>query len=157
WPSATMAAAASRWRPSSKRTDTAKSIISWGAWMAGRGPSIRLYRFTSACGLAAAVAAYPAAAEDLLQVYRDAQRYDAVFASARYALEAGRERIPQGRSLLLPSLTLQANAAATRLDIRSKDTAVTPSFGRSVQNYGYVLVFSQPVLRAQNLAQWQQA
>ena len=84
--------------------------------MAGRGPSIRLYRFTRACaatgafGLVAAAAAMPAAAEDLLQVYRDAQRYDAVFASARYTLEAGRERIPQGRALLLPSLTLTGNA-----------------------------------------------
>ena len=125
--------------------------------MAGRGPSIRLYRFTSACGLVAAVAACPAAAEDLLQVYRDAQRYDAVFASARYTLEAGRERIPQGRSLLLPSVTLQANAAAQRFDIRSGNTAITPSFGRSVQNYGYVLTFSQPVFRLQNTAQWQQA
>src|SRR5438105_2113476 len=157
WPSATMAAAASRWHCSSRRTDTTRSITSWGAWMAGRGPSIRLYRFTSACGLAAAVAAGPAAAEDLLQVYRDAQRYDAVFASARYTLEAGRERIPQGRSLLLPTVTLNANAVAQRFDIRSRDTAVTPSFGRSVQNYGYVLTFSQPVFRPQNTAQWQQS
>src|SRR2546429_9150174 len=111
--------------------------------MVGRGPSIRLYRFTSACaftgafGLAAAVAAMPAAAEDLLQVYRDAQRYDAVFASARYTLEAGRERIPQGRALLLPSLTLSANATSQRFDIVSQNTAVTPSFGRSVSNFGY--------------------
>jgi len=48
-----------------------------------------------------AVAAFPAAAEDLLQVYRDAQRYDAVYTGARYSLEAGRERIPQARALLL--------------------------------------------------------
>jgi outer membrane protein len=131
--------------------------------MAGRGPSIRLYRFTSACaltgacGLAAAVAAGPAAAEDLLQVFRDAQRYDAVFASARYTLEAGRERIPQGRALLLPSLTLSANATAQRFDVMSHNTTVTPNFGRSVSNFGYVLTLSQPVYRPQNTAQWQQA
>ncbi|HZD20138.1 MAG TPA: hypothetical protein VE325_05650, partial [Burkholderiales bacterium] len=88
--------------------------------------------------MAAVLAACPAAAEDLLQVYREAQRYDAVFAAARYTLDAGRERIPQGRSLLLPLLTLQANAASQRFDITSHDTAVTPSFGRSVANYGYV-------------------
>src|SRR2546429_3670812 len=116
--------------------------------MVGRGPSIRLYRFTSACaftgafGLAAALAAGPAAAEDLLQVYREAQRYDAVFAAARYTLDAGRERIPQGRSLLLPLLTLQANAASQRFDVTSSNTAVTPNFGRSVANYGYVLTLS---------------
>jgi len=125
--------------------------------MAGRGPSIRLYRFTSACGLAAAVAAGPAAAEDLLQVYRDAQRYDAVYASARYTLEAGRERIPQGRALLLPSLTLSGNATSQRFDVKSHDPTVTPSFGRSVSNFGYVLSLSQPVFRPQNVAQWQQA
>jgi outer membrane protein len=131
--------------------------------MAGRGPSIRLYRFTSAFavrgafGLATVLAACPAAAEDLLQVYREAQRYDAVFAAARYTLDAGRERIPQGRSLLLPLLTLQANAASQRFDIRSHDTAVAPTFGRSVSNYGYVLTLSQPVFRPQNTAQWQQA
>ena len=125
--------------------------------MAGRGPSTRLYRFTSACGLVAAVAALPAGAEDLLQVYRDAQRYDAVFAAARYTLEAGRERIPQGRALVLPSLTLSANATSQRFDITSSNTLVTPSFGRSVSNFGYVLTFSQPVYRPQNIAQWQQA
>src|SRR5437660_3282630 len=131
--------------------------------MAGRGPSIRPYRFTSACavtsafGLAAALAACPAAAEDLLQVYRDAQRYDAVYASARYTLEAGRERIPQGRALLLPSLTLSGNATSQRFDVKSHDPTVTPSFGRSVSNFGYVLSLSQPVFRPQNVAQWQQA
>jgi len=131
--------------------------------MVGPGPSIRLYRFTSACaftgafGLAAALAAGPAAAEDLLQVYREAQRYDAVYASARYTLEAGRERIPQGRALLLPSLTLSANASSQRFDVTSHDTTVTPSFGRSASNYGYVLTLSQPVFRLANVAQWQQA
>ena len=125
--------------------------------MAGRGPSIRLYRFTSACGLSAAIVACPAAAEDLLQVYRDAQRYDAVYASARYTLEAGRERIPQGRALLLPTLTLTGSATDQRFDVVSSNTAVTPSFGRSVSNFGYVLTFSQPVFRPQNTAQWQQA
>ena len=98
--------------------------------MPGRGPSIRLYRFTSACGVAAAVLAYPAAAEDLLQVYRDAQRYDAVYAGARHALEAGRERIPQARALLLPSLSATANASAQHIDVESSNTAVTPSFVR---------------------------
>ena len=125
--------------------------------MAGRGPSTRLYRFTRACGVVIAVLAFPAAAEDLLQVYRDAQRYDAVFASARYTLEAGRERIPQGRALLLPSLNLSASATSQRFDIASHDTTVTPSFGRSVSNFGYLLTFSQPVYRPQNMAQFQQA
>ena len=46
--------------------------------------------------------ALPAAvqAEDLMQVYRDAQRYDAVYAAARQTLAAGRERLPQGAAEL---------------------------------------------------------
>ena len=61
--------------------------------MPGREPSIRRSRFIKgwASGLAAALAAvaFPAAAEDLLQVYREAQRYDAVYGAARFSLEAG--------------------------------------------------------------------
>ena len=125
--------------------------------MPGRGPSIRLYRFTSACGVAAAVLAFPAAAEDLLQVYRDAQRYDAVYAGARHALEAGRERIPQARALLLPSLSATANASAQHIDVESSNTAVTPSFVRSPSSLGYNLTLSQPVYRPQNVLQRDQA
>ena len=54
--------------------------------------------------LAVCLVALPAAAQDLQQVYRDAKAYDAQFASARYALQAGLEKLPQGRALLLPSL-----------------------------------------------------
>src|ERR1051325_3297236 len=56
---------------------TTKCTTWWGVSMPGRGPSIRPFLFTSL--LAACAAAH---AEDLLQVYRDAQRYDAVYASA---------------------------------------------------------------------------
>ena len=44
---------------------------------------------------ALAWAALPCFAEDLLQVYRDAQRYDAQYSAARYALDAGREKLAQ--------------------------------------------------------------
>jgi len=125
--------------------------------MPGRGPSIRLYRFTSACGLIAAVVAFPAPAEDLLQVYRDAQRYDAVYAGARYSLEAGRERIPQARALLLPSLSATANAAAQHINVQSTNELVTPSFTRNPSSLGYNLTLSQPVYRPQNVLQRDQA
>jgi len=120
--------------------------------MPGRGPSIRPFLFTSL--LTACAAAH---AEDLLQVYRDAQRYDAVYASARQSLVAGRERIPQGRALLLPSLNLTANAGVQRVDVTSSNTAVTPSFVRSPTTAAYQLVLSQPVYRPQNLAAADQA
>src|SRR5438445_3266687 len=123
-----MAGAASRWRCSSKKPVIQKSIISWGAWMPGREPSIRRCRFIRAWAFVLAATALPAAAEDLLQVYRDAQRYDAVYGAARFSLEAGRERIPQARALLLPSLNLTANTAAQRIEISSRNEVLAPPF-----------------------------
>jgi outer membrane protein len=99
----------------------------------------------------------PAAAEDLLQVYRDAQRYDAVYAAARFSLEAGRERIPQARALLLPTLNLTANAAAQRIELESSNQLLSPDFVRSPTTSGYTFTLSQPVFRPQNLAQRDQA
>jgi outer membrane protein len=128
--------------------------------MPGPEPSIRQSRCIKARALVAALlaaAALPAAAEDLLQVYRDAQRYDAVYSGARFTLEAGRERIPQARALLLPSLNLTANAASQRIEVESSNTAVTPSFARSPNTAGYSLTLAQPVYRPQNFAQRRQA
>jgi outer membrane protein len=124
--------------------------------MAGRRPSIRRCRFINWAWALAAVA-LPAAAEDLLQVYRDAQRYDAVYSSARYSLEAGRERIPQARALLLPSANITANVAATRIEQESNNELITPSFVRSPTTQGYTFTLSQPVFRPQNLVQRDQA
>jgi outer membrane protein len=98
-----------------------------------------------------------AAAEDLLQVYRDAQRYDAVYAAARHTLAAGRERLPQGRALLLPTLNLSANAQLSRTESESRDPAVTPSFSREPRSVGYTLTLAQPIYRPQNRLQYRQA
>ncbi len=125
--------------------------------MPGREPSIRRSRFIRGWAFALAAVALPAAAEDLLQVYRDAQRYDAVYGAARFSLEAGRERIPQGRALLLPSLSLSATAARADLDVKSTDQTVAPSFTRNPNSVGYTLTLSQPIYRPQNLLQRDQA
>ena len=111
-------------------------------------------------GLALGAAALPAAAENLVQVYRDAQRYDAVYSAARFTLEAGRERLPQGRALLLPALNLSANTTSSHLDLESRNTkpsAGVPSFARLFSAAGYTLTLSQPVLRQQNSLQFDQA
>ena len=55
--------------------------------MLGRGRSIRRFRFTST--LLFLALPWSAAAQDLVQVYRDAQSYDAVYAAARHSVEAG--------------------------------------------------------------------
>jgi outer membrane protein len=98
-----------------------------------------------------------AQAEDLLQVYRDARGYDAQYGAARYAVEAGREKLPQGKALLLPTLNLSANATDTKTDFESDDPSLNPSFNRDVRAYGGTLNFSQPIYRKQNFIQYDQA
>jgi outer membrane protein len=107
--------------------------------------------------LALAACAQPAAAEDLIQVFRDAQRYDATFSAARNSLAAGRERLPQGRALLLPTLNLSASATRSRIDLNSYNEPVSPSFIRNPDATGYTLTLTQPIFRAQNLMQYEQS
>src|SRR5438477_878689 len=107
--------------------------------MPGRGPLIRLFLFISLVALSLDVTA-----EDLMQVYRDAQKYDAVYSGARYALEAGREKLPQGRALLLPTLNLTGNYTHSRISSESRDPVVTTlTFMRDPYARGYVLTFTQ--------------
>jgi outer membrane protein len=91
-----------------------------------------------------------AAAENLLQVYRDAREYDAVYAAARHALMAGLEKLPQGRAGLLPTLNLTANRTDTdfRQDFRTNPPL--PSVDRNFTGYGYTFTLTQPVFRMQN-------
>jgi outer membrane protein len=99
---------------------------------------------------------FPAAAEDLFQVYRDAQRYDAAYSAARLALEAGREKLPQGRALVLPTLNLTGSATRSRFDVDSNDPAISASFVRSTSSASYTLTLTQPLYRPQNWYQYEQ-
>ncbi|MDH3318991.1 MAG: TolC family outer membrane protein [Betaproteobacteria bacterium] len=96
---------------------------------------------------------FAAGAENLTQVYQDARGYDAQYAAARQALQAGLERVPQGRALLLPSLNLTANTTRTKIESDSKDTTIQPSFERDYTSSGYALTFTQPLYRRQNWLQ----
>jgi len=125
--------------------------------MRGLAPSIRLSRLTKVIFVLLAALPFPASSEDLVQVYRDAQRYDAVYAAARHTLEAGRERLPQGRALLLPTLNLSGSATRSRIESESRDTAIAPDFTRRPSSVGYTLTFAQPIYRPQNRLQYRQA
>ena len=107
--------------------------------------------------VASLTAAQAASASDLLQVYRDARGFDAQYAAARHALEAGREKLPQGRALVLPSVSLAGNATNTRIDSTPHNSAISVPFVRDARAYGYTLSFSQPLYRAQNTIQYDQA
>jgi len=104
-----------------------------------------------------ACAPLAAAAENLTQVYQDARGYDAQYGAARQALQAGLERVPQGRALLLPSLNLTGYATRSHLESDSKNELLQPSFERDVDSHGYALTFTQPLYRRQNWLQADQA
>jgi outer membrane protein len=93
---------------------------------------------------------------DLMAVYRDALAYDAQYAAARAALEAGREKLPQGRSGLLPTIGLSANTNWNRqsTSVRSEPpTSATTQYNSN----GWTASLSQPLFRWQNWVAYTQS
>ena len=84
-------------------------------------------------------------ATDLLQAYRDAFANDAQFAVARSTVAAGREKIDQGRSALLPQL----NASASVFRGDRDRTAGSVSSNSSIDDTGYELRLVQPLYDGQ--------
>ncbi|HLX79315.1 MAG TPA: TolC family outer membrane protein [Burkholderiales bacterium] len=107
--------------------------------------------------LALFVLALPASAQNLQQVYGDAKNYDAQYSASRYALQAGLEKLPQGRSLILPTLGATAGTSTNHLGISPYGPNPVPQSGRTFYNRNYVVSFSQPVYRPQNWLQYSQA
>jgi len=90
-------------------------------------------------------------AADLLNIYQDARVSDTKFAGALYQLEAGREKLPQGRAGLLPTLTLTGNSSYLNLD------ATLPSQRKYDYNSNsYSLQLTQPLFRWQNWVSYKQ-
>ncbi len=105
-----------------------------------------------AVGLAFAGAA---AAADFLATYRLAKQNDAAFASARASLEAGLEKLPQGRALLLPVINASGNT--TWNDDRNTVTSTGVSNSGQFNSNGWNVTLTQPLFRWQNLVQYQQS
>jgi outer membrane protein len=100
---------------------------------------------------AALAATLPAEAADLLASYHAAQSQDPVFAAAKATLRAGQEKLPQGRSLLLPSVTLTANSTYNDNGIQYNGTPLAGRSGDSRYNSnGYGASLVQPLFRQQN-------
>jgi outer membrane protein len=90
-----------------------------------------------------------AQATDLIEIYHAALGQDAVFASARASQQAGKEKLTQGRSLLLPSVNLNANT--TWNDVTTA-TPTVPVPNRKYNSNGYGVTLTQPLFREQNWA-----
>ncbi len=97
------------------------------------------------------VAATPAFALDLLEAWRAALANDAQLASARSQLVSVRERVPQARAGLLPSV-----GAVAGVQRQYVDASVSP---RTVDfnSQNYALQLSYPLLRLQNTEAFEQS
>jgi outer membrane protein len=93
---------------------------------------------------------------DLLSIYREALGYDAQFASARSAVEAGRERLPQGRAGLLPTVGVASNTTWNDLKYHLRSTpSIDVPF--KYNSNGWTVSLSQPVFRWQNWVNYSQS
>lgn len=106
------------------------------------------------CALLGAAAAQATAA-DLLAVYREAQKTDAVFAAARASLAAGQEKLPQGLSGLLPAVTVSGNTLYNDRDLQFRNG--TPSANSRYNSNALSVTATQPLFRAQNWISYEQS
>ena len=113
------------------------------------------------CALLFATCAVPGAgAADLLSTYGEAARSDPVFQAAKAKLEAAHEKIPQGRSLLLPSVSLGANTTYNHFNtaLSSPLPAGLPFGGQgNFNSNGYGVSLSQPLFQMQSWIQYDEA
>lgn len=103
--------------------------------------------------LAFLAGASSANAADLITFYRDAASNDPVFASARQSLLANQEKIPQGRSLLLPQIVASGN------DGYNEQVVVESPFPTAFLRYpsrAFTFTLTQPLFRWANFEQYQQ-
>jgi outer membrane protein len=95
------------------------------------------------------IAVSPLLAADLIETYRAALSQDSALASARASQQAGKEKLSQGRSLLLPNINLSANVMKNQISptyngVSFSDTTYNSSSG--------TISLVQPLFRRQN---WQ--
>lgn len=117
--------------------------------------------------IASALSTLNAQAADLLQVYQQAQANDATFASARSSLTAGQERITQGRSLLLPTVTLTGQNLRNygdrtpgnigAIDVVDGQLVEITKVNQDNHNNNYTLQLTQPLFRWANYQQYEQS
>ena len=87
----------------------------------------------------------PLQAQDLLAAYLQALERDPTMASARHALDAAQERLPQARAALLPSVSLVANSGHQRGQGSFNEA---PYVDRDVRSWTWTLQLTQPIWRA---------
>lgn len=95
---------------------------------------------------------------DLLGLYSQAKQYDAQYASARAELDAGRERLPQGRSGLLPQIGASANTTWNKTDTNfSTNLFGTGNQRADYNSHQWQVSLTQPLFRWQNWINYTQS
>ncbi len=117
---------------------------------------MKLTKMAASVLLALGISAQAHAA-DLLEIYHAAQSQDAVFASARATQQAGLEKLTQGRSLLLPSVNLNANTTYNDVNTQYKGATIFPSGDKRYNSHGYGVSVVQPLFREQNWAAYNES
>ena len=100
-----------------------------------------------------------AGAADLLQVYYDALANDARYSASRAQHAAGQEKRVQGRSALLPTLGITANAQRSNIEHTSRDPSTNEpgaTIDRRYSSNSYALQLSAPLFRVQNWHQYKE-
>jgi outer membrane protein len=101
--------------------------------------------------------AQTAHAQNLVEVYQKALARDARFAAARGAHAAGIEKYPQGRSQLLPTLTLNGEKMYSDSELTYDEGAPFESGMREYSDLKYSATLTQPLYRKQNFATFKQS
>lgn len=103
-----------------------------------------------------ALASSAVAALDLIEAAQRAQAHDAKFAAARAAYDAGKEKLPQGRAQLLPTLMLTGSRNQYDASLEYEGTTTFEGGNRRYNVKEYELSLTQPLYRPQNLAAYRQ-
>ena len=100
--------------------------------------------------------ALPAAGEDLMQIYREAQLADPAIAAAKYNWEATQEKAPQALAGLLPYVSASGSGNLYNYDATIKSDPQV-DINRNFHQYTGSISASQPLYRYQNQVFYDQA
>jgi protease secretion system outer membrane protein len=117
------------------------------------------HHFRKTCfALAVSLAASAASSMTLLEAYQMALEQDSTIRASRAALESGRERLPQARSQLLPSVQANLGRNRNNLDTTSPNFLGQETTTNSTYySYGKTVSLRQPLFNAQRYFQYEQA
>ncbi len=96
-------------------------------------------------------------AADLLEIFHAAQANDPVISAARATLQAGQEKLPQGRAALLPNINLSANNTGNNTTTTYRGPTFLPGGDNNFNSHGYSVNLVQPIYNRQNWLAYSQS